>query len=166
MVGKFLWWEWNYEKSEFTFVLSLLCNKSAPHRNRECDKMFLVGQSLRFAEWLQAEMDKRGWSQSDCARAADLNRAVINKLLSGKSRPQPLTLLALAGGFKIPVEAVYRAAGLLPESTDGDEMTEELLHTFHSIQSPQRKATVLMLLKALVAEEENEQRGDSPKGKR
>lgn len=122
--------------------------------------MFFVGQHLRFSEWLQAEMDRRGWSQSDCARSASLNRAVINKLLNGKSKPQPPTLAAIARAFKIPVETAYRAAGLLPPSLDGDETTVELIHIFKSIQSPRRKATAIMLLKALIAEEENEQRGD------
>lgn len=122
--------------------------------------MFLVGQSLRFAEWLQSEIDKRGWSQSDCARAADLNRAVINKLLNGKSKPQPATLVAIARALKIPIETAYRAAGLLPLSADGDETIEELIHTFKSIQSPQRRATAILLLKALVTEEENERYSD------
>ena len=122
--------------------------------------MFHVGQSLRFAEWLQLEMDKRGWSQSDCARACELNRAVINKLLNGKCRPQPVTLIAIARGLKLPVETAYRAAGLLPLSTDGDDASQEILHLFRSIQSPQRKATAVILLKALVDEEENEQRGE------
>jgi transcriptional regulator with XRE-family HTH domain len=126
--------------------------------------MFRVGQSLRFAEWLQSEMDKRGWSQSDCARAADLNRAVINKLLNGKSKPQPFTLIAIARAFKIPIEVAYRAAALLPPSPDGDDAIEELIHTFKSIRSPQRRATAMMLLKALVSEEESEQRTAS-KGK-
>ena len=126
--------------------------------------MSIVGQTTRFTEWLQIEMDKRGWSQSECARACDLNRAVINKLLNGKCKPQPVTLIAIARGFKIPVETVYRAAGLLPSSNHDDETTQELIHIFNSIQSPQRKATALMLLKALVAEEENQLRGDG-KGK-
>ena len=126
--------------------------------------MFAVGQNLRFAEWLQSEIDKRGWSQSDCARACELNRAVINKLLNGKSRPQPATLMSIARGFKIPVETAYRAAGLLPPSSDGDETTRELIHIFQSLQSPQRRATAIMLLKALVAEEENQLRSDH-KGK-
>ena len=117
--------------------------------------MFAVGKNLRFAEWLQSEMDKRGWSQSDCARACDLNRAVINKLLNGKCKPQPTTLMAIARGFKIPVETAYRAAGLLPPTHDGDETTQELIHIFHSLQSPQSKATAIRLLKALLAEEEN-----------
>ena len=124
--------------------------------------MFSVGQ--RFSEWLQVELDKRGWSQSDCARSASLNRAVINKLLSGKSKPQPRTLAALARAFKIPMEAAYRAAGLLPPNTDDDEATIEVVYVFNRIRSPQRKATAILLLKALVAEEENEQRGGS-KGK-
>lgn len=122
--------------------------------------MFSVGRNLRFADWLQAEMDKRGWSQSDCARAADLNRAVINKLLNRKSRPQPFTLVAIARAFKIPVETAYRAAGLLPPSTDGDDSIDELIHIFKSIQNPQRRATAIILLKALIAEEDNERRSD------
>jgi transcriptional regulator with XRE-family HTH domain len=122
--------------------------------------MFDVGQNLRFAEWLQSEIDKRGWSQSDCARAAELNRAVINKLLNSKSKPQPHTLIAIARAFKIPIEIAYRAAGLLPPSTDSDDTLEELVYIFKRIQSPQRRSTAMMLIKALCAEEENEQRGD------
>lgn len=120
--------------------------------------MISVGQHLRFSEWLQLELDRRAWSQSDCARAASLNRAVINKLLNGKSKPQPSTLAALARAFKIPVETIYRAAGLLPPNTDHDDSTQELIHIIKSIQSPQRKATAIALLKALITEEENEQR--------
>lgn len=120
--------------------------------------MFSVGSNLTFAEWLQAEMDRRGWSQSDCARSADLNRAVINKLINGKSQPQPSTLMAISRAFRIPVETAYRAAGLLPPSPDGDELTSEVIHIFRSIQSPRRRSTAIMLLKALVLEEENEQR--------
>ena len=121
--------------------------------------MFSVGQNAYFVEWLQTEIDKRNWSQSDCARAADLNRAVINKLLNGKCKPQPATLVAIARAFKIPVEIAYRAAGLLPRVADLDDSTAELMYVFNSIQSPQRKATAISLLKALLLEEENEQRG-------
>ena len=122
--------------------------------------MFSVGQNTYFSEWLQTEMDKRDWSQSDCARAADLNRAVINKLLNGKCKPQPSTLTAIARAFKIPVEIAYRAAGLLPPSAERDDTIEQLTYIFNSIQSPQRRSTAIILLKALVTEEENERRSD------
>ena len=126
--------------------------------------MFVVGQKIYFSEWLQAEMDKRGWSQSDLARSSELNRAVINKLLNGKSHPQPTTLEAISRALKIPIEITYRAAGLLPNNTDNDETIEEAIYVLKNIQSSQRKATAVALLKALIHEEENEQRAE--KGKR
>ena len=126
--------------------------------------MFGVGQRMYFSEWLQAEMDKRGWSQSDLARFADLNRAVINKLLNGKSNPQPTTLEAISRALRIPIEITYRAAGLLPSNPENDDTIEEAIHVLKSIQSSQRKATAIALLKALINEEENEQRTE--KGKR
>jgi len=122
--------------------------------------MTAVGENLPFAEWLEDELGLRGWSQSDCARACDLNRAVINKLLNGKCKPQPVTLMAIARGFRIPVETVYRAAGLLPPITDGDDSLEELIYVFKSLQSPQRRDTAILLLKALVAEEQTQRRSD------
>lgn len=122
-----------------------------------------VGQRIVFSEWLQAEMDKRGWSQSDLARYADLNRAVINKLLNGKSHPQPATLEAISRALKIPIEITYRAAGLLPTTPENDDSLEEAIHVLKSIQSSQRKATAIALLKALINEEENEQRLDKRK---
>lgn len=125
--------------------------------------MFAVGQRIYFSEWLQTEMDKRGWSQSDLARSSDLNRAVINKLLNGKSHPQPTTLEAISRALKIPIEIAYRAAGLLPNNTDNDEIIEEAIYVLKNIQSAQRKATAVALLKALINEEENEQRTEKAK---
>jgi transcriptional regulator with XRE-family HTH domain len=122
-----------------------------------------VGERIYFSEWLQAEMNKRGWSQSDLARAADLNRAVINKLLNGKSHPQPSTLEAISRALKIPIEITYRAAGLLPANSDHDDTVEEAIYVLKHIRSAQRKATAVALLKALIAEEENEQKEEKSK---
>ena len=70
-----------------------------------------VGQNILFSEWLLAQMSKRGWSQSDLARACELNRAVINKLLNRKTNPQPSTLEAIARGLKTPVESDLSCRG-------------------------------------------------------
>lgn len=141
-----------------TSVILHTRNKSAPIRNKDYDKMSVVGTRIDFSAWLQTEMNKRGWSQSDLARSADLNRAVINKLLNGKSHPQPTTLEAISRAFKIPIESTYRAAGLLPVSPENDETIEEAIHVLKSIRSAHRKTTAVALLKALITEEENEQR--------
>ena len=125
--------------------------------------MSSVGEKIYFSEWLQAEMNKRGWSQSDLARAADLNRAVINKLLNGKSHPQPATLEAISRALKIPIETTYRAAGLLPVNPDNDDAIEEAIYVLKNIHSAQRKATAVALLKALIHEEEIELREEKAK---
>lgn len=114
------------------------------------------GMKMEFPDWLQEELNKRHWSQSDLARAADLNRAVINKLLNQRSQPHVTTLGAIARALKIPTESVYRAAGLLPELTDGDAFLEEAYHKLSLIQNPQHRSTAILLLDALIAEEEKE----------
>ena len=111
-----------------------------------------------FIEWLQSEMDKRDWTQSDLARASGLSRAVINKLLNRKTHPNPHTLQAIARAFKMPIESVYRIAGLLPKETENETFAAEIAHKLKLIQSPQRKKTALRLLKALIDEEELENR--------
>ncbi len=73
--------------------------------------------SVEFGEWIQAEREKRSWSQSDLSRYSGLHRAVISKIESG-TRPMPETLSALAQAFKISPITIFRIAGLLPEGGD------------------------------------------------
>lgn len=79
--------------------------------------MFLTMNSVEFGEWIQAEREKRSWSQSDLSRYSGLHRAVISKIESG-TRPMPETLSALAQAFKISPITIFRIAGLLPEGGD------------------------------------------------
>lgn len=119
----------------------------------------MLGMTLditNFPDWLQSELDKRDWSQADLANSAGISRAVVNKLLNRKTFPQPDTLQAIARAFKIPVETVYRAAGLLPQETESETFEAEIIHKLKLIQSPERRKTAVRLLKALIDEEENE----------
>src|SRR5512133_71963 len=105
--------------------------------------MSSVGSQLAFSKWLQAELDKRQWSQAELARASDLSRAVINKLLNAKTFPQPHTLKSLARAFKIPVETAYRAASLLPEITPTEDFIAEATHLLQMIKNSRHRATAL-----------------------
>jgi transcriptional regulator with XRE-family HTH domain len=118
----------------------------------------MIGMILddRFPNWLQSELDKRQWSQADLAYSAGISRAVINKLLNKKTYPQPDTLQAIARALKIPVETVYRVAGLLPEESETEAFTAEIVHKLKLIKSPKRRETALRLLEALIDEETNE----------
>jgi hypothetical protein len=56
------------------------------------------------------------------------------------------------------IETTYRAAGLLPSNSDHDDTLDEAIYVLKNIHSAQRKATAVALLKALIAEEENEEK--------
>jgi transcriptional regulator with XRE-family HTH domain len=109
----------------------------------------------RFSDWLQSELNKRQWSQAELAYSAGISRAVINKLLNKKTYPQPDTLQAIARALKIPVETVYRVAGLLPEESETDAFVAEIVHKLKLIKNPKRRETALRLLQALIDEEKN-----------
>jgi len=109
-----------------------------------------------FSDWLRNELDKRQWTQAELAHSAGVSRAVVNKLLSRKTYPQPDTLQAIARAFKIPVETAYRAAGLLPPEPKVETFEAEIIHKLKLIKSPERRKTALRLLNALIDEEENE----------
>jgi len=121
------------------------------------DERQIMSNRNTFSQWIQAEIRNRGWTQSDLARAAKLNRAVISKLINGKCTPQPITLEAISSAFVLPIEATYRAAGLLSPTTECDETTEEAIYLLRNINDVRRKTTALHLLQALADEEANEQ---------
>ena len=118
--------------------------------------MVSVGKNHHFKEWLIKEMGLRDWSQADLARSSELNRAVINKLLNGQSNPSPATLEGIARAFRVPIESVYRIAGLLPNIPEEDRFIEDSTHLLRQIKDSSRRATALVLIKALVSEEERE----------
>jgi transcriptional regulator with XRE-family HTH domain len=114
----------------------------------------MIFHTSNFPDWLQSELDKRRWSQADLAYSAGISRAVVNKLLNRKTYPQPDTLQAIARAFKIPVETVYRAAGLLPQETESESFEAEIVHKLKLIKNPKRRSTAIKVLKALIEEED------------
>ena len=91
-----------------------------------------------FGDWLRQERERRGLTQSDLARLASIHRSVINKLETG-TIPTPETLQSLGKGLKIPLENVYRAAGLLPPVTETTEQKEELVYLFDQMSKEKKK---------------------------
>lgn len=80
--------------------------------------MFPAMDRLDFGQWLQAEREKRGWSQSELARRSGLHRQIINKTESGISEPALETYLALSEAFGISPIIMLRQAGKMPPGTN------------------------------------------------
>jgi len=92
-----------------------------------------------FSEWLRVELRHRKWKQADLARAANLDTAVVSNLYNGKRGPGEDTCRAIARAFELPIETVYRAAGLLPPVSEDDALIEQITNDLNRLSEPRRK---------------------------
>jgi transcriptional regulator with XRE-family HTH domain len=85
--------------------------------------------TTKFASWLNAALAEKGWTQAELARRSGLTRQVISYYFSEKSKqPDETALQKIAKAFKLPVQQVYRAAGILPPDKEISEEIEQILH--------------------------------------
>jgi transcriptional regulator with XRE-family HTH domain len=81
-----------------------------------------------FAEWFRKQLDRRGWSQADFARAAGLAHATVSTWYRGVRVPDPESCDRIADALHIDVETVLRMAGHLPpEPADDPPEVAELI---------------------------------------
>ena len=93
-----------------------------------------------FSGWLIAKMKEKDWSQSELARESGLTRQAISYYLSDKSKqPDEFALQKIAKAFDIPIEKVYREAGLLPPAIHIDEEMEQILHEIEKLPKADRE---------------------------
>jgi transcriptional regulator with XRE-family HTH domain len=78
-----------------------------------------------FSDWLLKELNARNMSQSDLARVAGLGSGTISNIVSGNRKVGQETLDKIARALRLPPEAVFRAAGLLPPNKDLDPWVEQ-----------------------------------------
>jgi len=102
------------------------------------DKSYLLMSS--FSEFLLKEMGSRGWRQAELSRQSKLDTAVISNLINDRRGPGPDTCKAIAKAFKMPVDTVYRAAGLLPPPGPGhSEYIQSLAHRIGNLPPTAQK---------------------------
>jgi transcriptional regulator with XRE-family HTH domain len=65
-----------------------------------------------FADWLQREMDARGWRQADLARHAGLHTGHLSKVLNRERNPGVEFCRGVARAFGMPEIQVLEIAGL------------------------------------------------------
>lgn len=91
-------------------------------------KMYSTVAKLRFSEWLQEQMDRNDWSQTDLAERSGLSPGAIGNLVREERNPSPDSLIALAHALKISPEEIFRIAGLLPELEERNQLLETINH--------------------------------------
>ncbi|HOF87545.1 MAG TPA: helix-turn-helix transcriptional regulator [Armatimonadota bacterium] len=97
-----------------------------------------------FIDWLQREMQSRGWNQAELARRSGTTTAQISRVMTGEQRPGPTVSRKLARALHIPPEEVFRRAGLLPATQRQPEGTEELVYHFSCLDEEDRKRLLII----------------------
>jgi transcriptional regulator with XRE-family HTH domain len=95
-----------------------------------------------FAEWLQFELDARGWAQIELTRRGGISSGAISKIMSGERKPGPDVCNAIAKALKIRPEIVFRSAGLLPHLPDDDPLTAEAEYLLSQLPEDKRQQAI------------------------
>ena len=85
---------------------------------RLCYAEVMILRRERFAEWLNAQIQGRGWTQAEFARQASTTPATVSRVLSGENNPGLDFLQGVATAFNLQPEIVLRRAGILDEVVD------------------------------------------------
>ena len=100
-----------------------------------------------FAQWLENELSKRGWSAADLARKAHLTTGAISHVLNGSRSPGPDFCRAVARALHIPQYTVFYIAGLLEDVPDDlSQEEQELVYHFQQL-TPDEQEDILAFLR-------------------
>lgn len=92
-----------------------------------------------FSEWLQEELDKRGWEPVELARASGVSKAAISDALNQK-RPTGVSVCRrIAKAFNYPEDVVMRAAGVMTGAHVEDSVSlKQLLEIARQLTDEER----------------------------
>jgi transcriptional regulator with XRE-family HTH domain len=77
-----------------------------------------------FSDWLEEEMNTRSWSRAELARRSGISAPQITRLLNREQNPGRESIEAIANALHLPIETVYRAAGIIRTRPNEDEEWE------------------------------------------
>ena len=69
---------------------------------------------MQFGQWLSQEIRNKGWTEAEFARQGGITAQAVNQAINQQTQPGLKLCQATARAFKMPLEEVYRLAGLLP----------------------------------------------------
>ena len=93
----------------------------------------MLNEMDEFVEWVQHLLDARGLKQADIARNQNITTAAVSKMMNRQARPGFEMCAAIAATFNLPLEEVYRQAGLLPAKPPAGVLEERATYIFNQL---------------------------------
>ena len=102
----------------------------------------------KLINWLNTQLEERGWSQRELARRTGLSHTAISTVLNSQRNPGWDFCAAIARTLGEPPENVFRMAGLLPSVSLPAYEAKEVLYLFQSLPEDLR-TIALTIMRAL-----------------
>ena len=101
--------------------------------------------------WIEHEINTRGWSIRELARRSELAPTTISDVLGNRARAGLQFCNGIARAFKVPPERVFREAGLLPAVIIGqdDEQKKKELDDYWKYLTTGERDTLTTMARAL-----------------
>ncbi|MCP4416879.1 MAG: helix-turn-helix transcriptional regulator [Chloroflexi bacterium] len=77
-------------------------------------------------------------SQAELARRGDLSPSQVSKILNMQSTPGESALSGIAKALDLPLDMVFREAGLLPPQSDILDELDEFAHLYQQLNQADR----------------------------
>ena len=103
---------------------------------------------IDFVSWLQRELDKKNWSQSELARQAvarghKLTTSQVSRVMTREQVGTVEVIMAIASALDLPSEDVFRVRGWLSDSTiKVDPRAQLLAKEVSALPSDSREAAL------------------------
>ena len=108
-----------------------------------------------WADWIKQEREKLGWSQSNLAREAKINRQVVNDYEHHRrTNPDTEYLVKISIALGHPPDHLPRLAKQLPPLPKPDEEQRLITHLYTQLQTSTAKKQAREYLKFLTIQEE------------
>ena len=108
---------------------------------------------LDFADWLQDQLNQRGWTQARLAAESHVSAGAISKTLKRRSaRPEPETLRDIAKALQMAPETLFRMMNWLPNEGSVPELDDAKM--LMDKMSPDLRAIFLGIGRQLLEYEE------------
>ncbi len=120
---------------------------------------------FQWVDWMVRERKKKGWSQADLARAAEVTRTTISDYEKRiRTKPDIEVLWRISVALDYPDDYLPRLAGLLPPKRETDSWAETMVNLFSQLTAGSR-GYVEDTLSGILRREKAEHEGSGTKPK-
>ena len=107
--------------------------------------VYTIPMSNGFVTWLTGELDRRGWSNGELARRADMVPSTISMVISERNGPSLEFCAKVARAFGMRDVDVLREAGLIDSVPPEVQEEHDLLNLIRGLSPQQRRSALAML---------------------